>query len=101
MRSKVKQRMKAHALNWDDALLDIASNLLLGFSLEDGVDITPVLLTDIQSTLGQIQDSLTELNSKVDSIITALQDLPSEITGIVNKAFATQALANATTRSDR
>jgi hypothetical protein len=92
------QAAKHFLLDWEDDLLGIASNLVLGFNLDDSSDVTPELLNDIQSKVGQIQESLNTLNSKIDSIAAELQALPNVIKGIVNTAFASQALSHAATQ---
>lgn len=53
------------------------------------------MLQEIQAAIGQIQQTLNTLNSKLDSVIAELQALPQKIQGIVDAGFLAYAFGQA------
>lgn len=80
--------------DWEDALLGIASEYVLGFNIFQSSDDSAAL-ADINNKLDQIQQSLSALNAKLDTIIELLTALPKVVAGIVDSAFSKQWLISA------
>jgi hypothetical protein len=87
---------RTSVLDWVDIVVSTASELYLGFDILGGSSSDSDALQDLNDKVTQIQASLNNLNTKIDTVLSVLQSLPSVISGIIDAAFCKQWLTSCT-----
>lgn len=81
--------------SWEDDLLEIAAELLFGFSFNDGNGDLGTILTGVQTSLDTINHNLTNLQGQIGRIEGVLEQLPQLLTGALDKKFGSEWLKSA------